>query len=76
MIHSPMIKIIIELVIALIPTVYGGRLLIKENKMSKQMTEDERVEAYPMLKKMKSSGAIFFFAGAYLVYTFYKNNFA
>ncbi|MGL1892321.1 MAG: hypothetical protein OCD02_11885 [Spirochaetaceae bacterium] len=67
--------IIIEIAVALIPTVYGGSLLIKVNRLSNKMTEEKRVEAYPKISKMKRSGIIFFLAGAYFMYEFYKNHF-
>lgn len=67
--------IIIEIAVALIPTVYGGYLFYKVNRLSNNLTEEERVEQYPMISKMKRSGTIFFFAGVYFIYEFYKNHF-
>ncbi len=69
-----MLNTIIGIVLALIPIVYGGVLLIKVNKLSYNMTEEEREEADGKIKRMKRSGTMFLVVGLYFAYQFYSNN--
>ncbi len=69
-------KIIVELFLALIPTVYGGYLLIKASKIKGYESEEEKEIVNKKINRMRRSGNMFFIVGLYFMYQFYKLNFA
>ena len=69
-------KIILELLLALIPTIYGGNLLIKANKIKSYESEEEKDIVNKRINRMRRSGNMFLIVGLYLLYQFYKLHFA
>lgn len=71
-----MIRIIIELVIAMIPTGYGGYLLYSAYKIKGYESEEDKEATNKKINRMRRSGNMFFLVGLYLMYQFYKMNLA
>lgn len=67
---------IIELFLALIPTGYGGYLLVKANKIKSYESEEDKEITNKKINRLRRSGNMFFIVGLYLIYQFYKLNFA
>ncbi len=68
--------IIFELLLALLPTVYGGYLLIKASKIKGYESEEDKEATNNKIHKMRRSGNMFFIVGLFFLYQFYQLNFA
>ena len=70
-----MIKFLISLLVAIIPTVYGVYNLVSANKIRDYKDDEEKEIVNKKINRMRKSGNIFLFVGLYLFYEFYKLNF-
>lgn len=74
-----MLKILLkigEVLLPLIPTVYGGYLLFAAYRIKSYESEEEKEALNKKISRMRRSGNMFFLIGLYLMYQFYKLNFA